>query len=170
MLETKDLLLNKARFEDWADLYHNVWSRPETARYMLWSVTTSEEAARARMERTLNFQREHEAYTVYQKDTGRAIGFAGMVEPEPGVWEDTGVAVGPEYVGRGYGRQILTALVERAFGELGGNTFIASCRGENAPSRGTILSCGFTFTHTEPRTDPRDGADYVLEFYRLDRT
>ena len=44
-METRDLILDKARFEDWEDLYRNVWSRPETARYMLWIVTDSEEAA-----------------------------------------------------------------------------------------------------------------------------
>ena len=49
-METRDLILDKARFEDWENLYHNVWSRPETARYMLWTVTDSEEEARARME------------------------------------------------------------------------------------------------------------------------
>ena len=51
-METRDLILDKARFEDWENLYRNVWSRPETARHMLWTVTDSEEEARARMERT----------------------------------------------------------------------------------------------------------------------
>ena len=35
MLETKDLILDKARFEDWKPMYRNVWSRPESFRYML---------------------------------------------------------------------------------------------------------------------------------------
>lgn len=169
MPETRDLLMKKARFEDWEDLYRNVWSREESARYMLWSVTASEEEARARMERTLNFQREHEAWTVYEKSSGRAIGFAGMLERERGVWEDCGVAVGPEYVGRGYGKQLLNALTRRAFEELGGEVFITACRAENAPSRGTILSCGFSFTHTEQRVDPRNDQPYTLEFYALKR-
>ena len=34
MLETKDLILDKARFEDWKPMYRNVWSRPESFRYM----------------------------------------------------------------------------------------------------------------------------------------
>ena len=37
--------MDKARLGDWEDLYRNVWSRPETARYMLWTVTDSEEEA-----------------------------------------------------------------------------------------------------------------------------
>lgn len=30
MLETKDLILNKAKFSDWKDMYANVWRHPET--------------------------------------------------------------------------------------------------------------------------------------------
>ena len=39
MIETDDLILDKAVFEDWRGIYQNVWSRPESARYMLWKVT-----------------------------------------------------------------------------------------------------------------------------------
>ena len=44
----------------------------------------------------------------------KAIGFAGMKEIEPGVFEDTGIAVGPDYVGKGYGTEILSAFIEEA--------------------------------------------------------
>ena len=56
-METKDLILGKARLSDWKAMYENVWSHPESARYMLWSVTTSEADARSRMERTIAFQK-----------------------------------------------------------------------------------------------------------------
>lgn len=36
MLETKDLILDKAKFSDWEDMYHNVWSQPESAKHMIW--------------------------------------------------------------------------------------------------------------------------------------
>lgn len=170
MLETKDLILRKAVLEDWRDMYENVWSRKETARYMLWDVTDSETAAKDRMERTIAYQKNNPAaFTVYEKKSGRAIGFAGMKEIEPGVFEDTGVALGPEYVGTGYGKQILTALVETVFGEWNGQKMICSCRSENEASRRLQLSCGFAFSHTEHRVDPRSGDAYVLEFYERRR-
>lgn len=31
MLQTRDLILDKARESDWEDMYRNVWSRPECA-------------------------------------------------------------------------------------------------------------------------------------------
>lgn len=169
MIETKDLVLRKARFDDWKDMYRNVWSREETARYMLWQVTTSEENAMVRMERTIKVQSENNAaWVVCEKESGEAIGFAGMKLIGDGIYEDCGIAVGPEFVGKGYGKQILTALTNYAFQELDAMTFIVSCRNQNAASRGMILSCGFTYTHSEGRTDPRNESPYILEFYKLE--
>lgn len=45
MLETKDLILDKAKFSDWEGMYENVWSHPESAKYMLWKLTTNEDDA-----------------------------------------------------------------------------------------------------------------------------
>ena len=73
------------------------------------------------MKRTIAFEEKPEnkyALFVYLKKTGEAIGFAGMRELERGIYEETGIALGPEFVRKGYGRQILTALLEEA-GKLG---------------------------------------------------
>ena len=170
MLETTDLILRKATPEDWQDMYENVWSREETARYMLWNVTHSEEDARSRMERTIAFQQKNPTtYTVCEKAGGQAIGFAGMIEIAPGVYEDCGVALGPEYVGRGYGTQILNALVDTAFHRLGARKMICSCRSENEASRRLQLSCGFIFSHAEERIDSRNNTPYILEFYERNK-
>ena len=115
-IETKDLILKKAVQSDWEAMYRNLWCHEESARYMLWTVTTSEEEAQDRMRRTIEFEKKEKyALLVYDKRSGQAIGFAGMREIEPGVFEETGVALGPEFVGKGYGKQILNALVEEAF-------------------------------------------------------
>lgn len=165
-METKDLILKAAEFEDWHDLYETIWSRDESAKYMLWTPTHSEEEAKARMERTIAWQKKNRlAYTVYEKKSGKAIGFAGMTQIQEGVYEDTGIAVGPDFVRRGYGRQILTALTEQAFGELHAVKFVASCREKNLASKALQLSCGFVYSHSEDRSDPRTGETYVLEFY-----
>ena len=107
-------------------------------------------------------------YFVYEKKSGQAIGFAGMMEIAPNVYEDTGIAIGPAFVRKGYGRQILMALVNLAFEELGATKFVASCRSQNDASRQLQLACGFVYSHSEDRTDPRNGEPYVLEFYELE--
>ena len=45
-METDDIVLRKAKFEDWESMHKNVWSRPETAKYMQWQITKTEESAK----------------------------------------------------------------------------------------------------------------------------
>lgn len=169
-LETEDLILKKSTMHDWKDIYENLWCHEESARYMLWDVTRSESEAKARMQRTLAFQKNHKyAFLVYQKATSEsaemAIGFAGMTESAPGMYEDTGVALGPDFVKMGYGTQIVKALCGAAKAE-GAHTFLGSNRSANIASRNLQLKCGFVYDHSEERVDPRNGVPYVLEFYR----
>ncbi|MBD5536050.1 MAG: GNAT family N-acetyltransferase [Lachnospiraceae bacterium] len=163
-MEAKDIRLGKAKLEDWKDLYINIWSRPESARYMLWRVTENEEEAKVRIEKSVAWQEAHEAYTIYEKKSNQAIGFAGMTEIRPHVWEDTGIALGPDYVHKGYGKQVLRLLMERA-ASLGAAEFICSARSQNTASKALIASCGFSYQYSEPKTDPRDGTPYEVEFY-----
>ena len=39
MIETESLILDKAKFSDWKEMWDNVWSQPESARYMAWDIT-----------------------------------------------------------------------------------------------------------------------------------
>lgn len=165
MYETKRLFLKHPVFSDWAPMLRNVWRHEETARYMLWSVTANETDAQERMKRTIEFQQGKTAWLVYEKETGQPIGFAGFCRIDEGVFEDTGIALGPAFVGKGYGKELLNLLTQLAKTEYGAHRFVASCRSQNSPSRRMILGCGFQFTHRENRTDPRDGTAYVLEFY-----
>ena len=163
-LETDNLILKKAEFEDWKSIYRNVWSRPETAKYMAWRVTTDEEDAKARIQRTIKYQENHNTYLVYEKKSGQAIGFAGVEETRPHIYQDAGIALGPEYVGKGYGRQILQLLLEYCR-SLGGKEFYYSTRANNEASKALALSCGFVYRYTEKKTDLRNGLPYELEVY-----
>lgn len=93
-METKDLILGKAKFEDWETMYKNVWSRTEAARYMQWQVTESEAAARERIRKTIEYQKNHDTYIVYEKRTGQAIGFAGVEQITPNIYQDASIALG----------------------------------------------------------------------------
>ena len=171
MLETKDLILEKAKFEDWRAMYHNVWSRPETARFMLWKVTVNEEEAKARMQRTILYQETHEAFLIYEKVHGQAIGFAGIDELEPGIFTDTGIAIGPEFVGRGYGKQTLKLLLRYCSMQLHGNEFRYTTRSENTASKALALSCGFIYQYSRKKMS-ESGECYEIETYirKLERS
>ena len=112
-METPDLLLRKARLEDWRDLYRNVWSRPEAARHMLWRISENEQEVRERMERTAAFQQDHDVYLIIEKKSGQ-VGANWASELSGGrhcnragfyrqrIWQaDFGASVG---LGRRFGR------------------------------------------------------------------
>ena len=166
MLETKDLILRKAVMADWQDMLRNIWSKAESAKFMVWNTTPTEDAAVSRMERTIAFQAAHDYHwTVVEKASGQAIGWAGMEPLSAGVWGETGIAIGPSFTGKGYGKQILNFLTDYARDELGAHRFVAACRRENIASRRMQLSCGFSFTHSEEVIHPRDRISYTLDYY-----
>ena len=167
-IETPRLILRKSRMEDWRDLYESVWSRPEAARYMFWSPTTDEEAARARMERTLAWERTHPfKYSVEEKASGRVIGWAGVEELDAETWGETGVALGPDYWRRGYGREILRTLCELCRG-MGAKRFAASARERNTASNTLIRAFGFSLDRSEELVDERNGESYTMLHYHRD--
>lgn len=162
-LETKDLIIKKGEQKDWKDMYYNLWRHADSAKYMLWSVTTSEEDAKERMARTVKFEESHPyTWIVYEKQSNQAIGFAGMEEIENGVFEDMGVALGPDFVGKGYGKQIINAMVDFARDELMAKKFLLSYREGNEASKRLQESCGFQYSHTIEKIDPRNDMPYKL--------
>lgn len=163
-MERENIILGKAKYEDWKAIYRNVWSRPETAEYMLWEVTSDEDSARERMQRTIAWQETHDAWLVYERGSGQAIGFAGVAETAPHIYHETGIALGPKYVRRGYGKQILRLLMEYCI-SLGGQEFWYSTRADNLASKRLALSCGLIYQHSEQKIDRRTGKTYELEIY-----
>ncbi len=164
VLEAKDVILKKGVFEDWKDLLENIWSSEETSRYMLWSPTYTEDEAKDRMNRTLDFEQKHKyALLIYEKKSMKAIGFAAMKEIEPGVYDEMGIGLGPSFVGKGYGKQVLIALITEAFVNCGATKFLASNRSQNIASKRLQMSVGFVYDHSEDKIDPRNDEPYTIE-------
>lgn len=164
-MAANDIILAKAEFKDWKALYHNVWSHPETARYMQWQITKNEEDARIRMQKTIAYQKTHDTYLVYEKKSGEAIGFAGIEKLAPQIYQDAGIALGPDYVGKGYGKQILQVLLEYCTDFLDGKEFYYSTHADNTASIALAISCGFSYRFSETKTDLRCNTPYVLAVY-----
>lgn len=163
-METDNLILKKAEYKDWEAMYRNVWSHPETAKFMAWRTAVSEEEARARIQRTIKYQETNDSYLVYTKKNREAIGFAGVEEMEPHVFQEKGIALGPDFVGKGYGKEILKVLL-RYCEALGGKMFYYHTRAENTVSRALALSCGFVYCDSKEETDIRNGERYELLIY-----
>ncbi len=166
MLETKDLILRTAVKSDWKDMLRNIWSQPESAKYMVWSLTTTEEEAVSRIERTIAYQAAHDYHwIVVEKTSGQAIGWAGMEKLSDSTWGETGIAIGPTFTRKGYGKQLLNFLTDYACNHLGAKHFVACCRNENLASKMMQISCGFSFSHSKEVVHSRDGYTYTLDYY-----
>lgn len=168
MLETKDLFLDKAKYSDWEAMYRNVWSQPESAKYMAWNVTTSEQDAKIRIQKTIDFQKTHDTYLVYKKANSEAIGFAGIERLGLHIYQEAGICLGPEFAGKGYGKQVLLCLIRYCKEAFGAKEFIYSTRDNNMASIGLAHSLGFQLIRTEENEDKRNGQLYIIQKYSLE--
>jgi len=166
-LETKDLILGKAKQDDLQSIYNNYWCNPNSAKFMLWMPQKNLEEAQERLDKTIVFQQNHLAFIIYEKNSGEAIGQAAMIEIEDGVWEDGGVGMGEKFVGKGYGKQILNCFFDYLFGEINAKKIICSCHPDNIPSKKLQQSCGMKFTHNKEFTRKKDNETYMAEYYEI---
>ena len=165
MIETKDLILRQGSFGDWQDLYRNLWSRKEVFRYMFKNPCPSEEHAQARTGAySVMLEEVKTEFFVCEKASGQAIGIAGIKELKSGMWTITDIAIGPEYQGKGYGKQIVIALLKLAF-ELGATEVAYNCFTQNTASKQLALSCGFAYSHSEEAELMKNGEKVILDYY-----
>lgn len=107
------------------------------------------------------------SFFVYDKATKQVIGIAGLKEMKPNVYTVTDIALSPDFHGKGYGKQILTAFLSFAFDELGAIELHYDCFRQNEESKHLALSCGFTYTHSEEAELTKDGEKVILDYYEV---
>lgn len=168
-IETKRLILRKARKDDLETIWRNVWNDERIARTMLWEPAKSREQAIERMNKTLTIHESSYAYFVCLKETDEPIGFAGIKPTSPGEFEETGICIAYDYQNQGYGKEVLQALIDLAFLRLDGHSFLYGCFHDNAASAALCKSCGFVYSHSEKDVRKWDQYEYLCDFYRLNR-
>ena len=75
--------------------------------------------------------------------------------------------MGPNYVGKGFGRQILQGLIQYCKEQFGAKEFIYSTRDENTASNRLAKSFGFLLISSAAKIDSKDGHSYNLLQYSL---
>lgn len=166
---TKNLILRKALSSDLEEIYNNVWKHSDLAKNMLWKVTDNIEDANDRLQRTISYQENNDAFFVTLKSTGEVIGFGGFFQKEDGVYEDTGICICQKEQRKGYAKELVSGLEKLIFEELKGKRFIYSCMSHNEPSKKVCSSLGFKYSNSVPQIREYDNFKYICDYYYLDQ-
>lgn len=167
MIETADLLLRPGTAEDGPALYANLWQHADVFRFMFSRPSPDEAAGIQRTAAYAGMHREVPTeFFVCEKASGQPIGIAGVKELTPGHWTITDIAIGPAYQRRGYGKQIVRALVDLAFAS-GAQEVAYECFTQNESCKRLALRCGFMFSHTAAAELTKNGQPVTLAHYCL---
>ncbi len=161
MFETitgKHIVLRKARETDDLSMLKNVWGDEAVYRWMLFQPTLTEQDAKERCRRSMQYQQDHLAWFVSEKDTDEAIGMCAIRENEPGHFEEAGICIGTKDQGKGYGTEIVSLLLDLAFSRLGAADFRYGYFRDNEKSKRVAQHFGFQYDRSEEIRRPWDGA------------
>lgn len=158
----KDILLRKAKFDDYVDLYNNYWSNKITTQYMLWQVSENLNEAKQRIQRTIDFQSKTPiSFVICQKSNNMPIGLVGFKEIEKDVYEDVGLGIGTNYVKKGYGTQVLQAILKFLFENKNAKKVKTGAFKQNVASIKMQKRCGLKKVGKSVHTRQYDNLKYT---------
>ena len=168
-IETEHLVLRKAKEEDLESIWKNIWREEEIAKTMLWQVTPTLEEAKERLQKTIEYQQNNDAFFVCLKTTDEPIGFAGIKKISEKEYSESGICIAKEHQGKGYAKEVVKALKKLIFEDLKGENFIYGCFQENERSRRVCLSQGFKYLCTQEKIREWDQYKHNSDFYYFNK-
>jgi len=169
LLIGENIILRKAKEKDYLSMLNNVWGDEEVYKWMLYTPTKTIEAAKERLNRSSIFQKDHYAYFVALKDTDEAIGLCGIKEYEPNRWKECGICIGTKYQHKGYGKEILSLLLDLAFNKLNANDFRYGYYPNNFKSKNLAEHFNFKFDSKEEMIRPWDQEKKIIDLCLLNK-
>lgn len=168
-LEGDKIVLRKGKISDLDNMLNNVWSNPTVYNTMLYTPITTNEEAMERLVKSINFQNENYGYFVALKETDEPIGMCAIKEIAPGVYHECGMGIAGKYHGLGFGKEILSLLLDLVFNKLNGNEFQYGLCKNNDKSRRLLRPYGFVAI--EPSTMHRawDNQDFEIDEFSLSK-
>lgn len=168
-LITENLILRKAKKDDLECIWNNIWIDDDVAENMLWKPTKTREEAIARLNRTIEYQSKNYSYFVCLKSSNEPIGFAGVIEKQPSIYEESGICISRKYQRKGYAKEVVNALKKLVFEKLNANRFIYGCFSTNEPSRKVCLSQGFKYLESSNIIREWDSKEFIVDYYYFDK-
>jgi RimJ/RimL family protein N-acetyltransferase len=164
-LETDRVLLRRFTPDD-ADLIVELDSDPEVRRYTQFHPTTREQARDELIPAWLAYHDRYPGYGFWAAVERATGAFIGWFHLRPGLTDgrddepELGYRLRRAAWGNGYATEVSTALMDRAFTELGATRVWAETMAVNAASRRVMAKAGMRFVgpvfHDWPETLPGD--------------
>ena len=165
----KNIILRKAKVSDYESMFKNVWGDEEVYKWMLFSPTLTIEDAILRTSRSIDYQKDHYAYFVALKDTDEAIGLCAISEYEPNRWEENGICIGTKYQGLGYGKEVVSLLLDLAFNKFNAIDFEYAYFKDNIKSKNLASKFNFKYVYTKELIRPWDNEKKIIDYALLSR-
>lgn len=166
-IENKNIVLRKATLDDLNDLYKNIWSDEDMAKYMLWQVSSDISSAEDRLIRTINYQKDNLGYVVSLKETNEVIGITGINEYEKNRYMEKGICVAKQHRRKGYAKEILDMLLYISFDIYKGKDFLYSCVEYNDISKKLCNKYNFIYKETKQHIREYDKKIFNLDCFYL---
>ena len=166
MIETSRLILKEYDEKYALQAHLNFFSSKETAKYVLWRPTESAQEVIDKVNYWLNVAKIDIFWVIHEKDDDEPIGFVAASKLEDSIYGDVGIAIGESFVGKGYGSEVLKALIEQVK-SLGGKELHYSHFKENEASRKLALKFGFEYYKSDKRLRRYDNKEFEELFYVL---
>ncbi len=172
-IRTPRLLLRKLRFEDVWDYYERIGSDGDVTRYMLFDPHQDISESLASIEKTLRRYEEGRCYRwgVALPEDDSLIGVIDLLRLNE---EDNSCSfaymLAADQWGKGYGTEILTAVIQFAFEELGVERISADHFAANAASGAVMRKAGMRHTGTIPGKYSKYGLPHDAECYEILRS
>lgn len=170
-IETEHLILHKPKQDDLPALYSHLLQDDSSSRYMAWrKADTMNEAQTILNDLTASSEKKnHFVYIIDEKGENNAIGFASFKYNGMHIFEEDGIAIGPDYRHHGYGGEILDSFLQWSFEKLNGNQFIYGCLKANTASRKLAESRGFALHRENTLYFEKDGVHHPHLVYTLNK-
>lgn len=146
-IETPSLIMRKMVPEDYRDMYE--YSRQDSVtRYLLWKSHPSPEYTHKYLKFVQGQYRSGDFYdwAIELKSTGKMIGTCGFTKFDyPNNCAEIGYVINPDFWGRGYATEAVSAVLKFGFLRLGLNRIEARYIIGNEASRRVMEKNGMTF-------------------------
>ena len=169
-LETKRLLLRKAKVADYNMLYKNFWSDEDGWKYMLWRPIKNLTEAKEKTKEFVDKQKYSPRFVVVEKKSDMPIGIASIILREDKSVKDLAIGIGTQFRGQGYGYEISKALITYCFEFLKEDEIFTTCMVEDKHTYNLQKKLGLTERGISAKSYTRNWDGLAYNKYKFHMT